>query len=324
MRLAGACVALVVVAAPEAFAQTAPPPVVEVANIRFHSDELMNLHHFLYAWAWRTRTEGRPLSQRLAALPSAPFTAEERAAWDEAVRYYDRELASKDLLFGEGMVALKTALLSARLDDPGIAAPLRTVLQAALPVYRRHFWPEHDRVNRAWIADISGRVASVRGDVVPRLETLFATRWFTAPQRADIVWVGNWAGGYTSVSPTHATMSSTHPSTQEWAAVEVVFHEYAHILIDGLTQKLNAALGERVKQHGDLWHTVQFYLTGETMRAALARRNITYTPAVDGMFQRAWPQYRRPVTDAWAPYVEGRATMDDAIAKTVAALNGSQ
>ena len=110
-------------------------------------------------------------------------------------------------------------------------------------------------------------------------------------------------------------MSSTHASTQGWAAVEVVFHEYAHILIDGLARKLTAALGERVKQHGDLWHDVQFYLTGEAMRAALARRNVTYTPAVEGMFERAWPRVRRPVTGAWAPYVEGRATMDDAIAQ---------
>src|SRR5215207_4557615 len=99
MKLAGVCLILGLGGSP-AWAQTAAP-VTEVANIRFHSDELMNLHHFLYAWAWRTRTQGQPLSQRLAALPSAPFTAEERTAWDEAVRFYDRELASKDLLFGE-------------------------------------------------------------------------------------------------------------------------------------------------------------------------------------------------------------------------------
>ena len=322
LRAAPLLLALGLVAPLHAFA--ASEPVAEVANIRFHSDELVNLHHFLYAWAWRTRTEGRPLSQRLAALPSAPFTVEERAVWDEAVRYYERELASKDLLFGEGMVAIKTALLTGSLDAPGIPAPVRTHMEAALPIYRRHFWPEHDRVNRAWIADIGGRVAGLRADVVPRLEVLYATKWFATPQRADIVWVGNWAGGYASIGPTHATISSTHPGTQGWEAVETVFHEYSHILVDGLFQKLNAALGDGVKQHGVLWHTVQFHLTGQAVREALARRNIAYTPSVEELFQRAWPQYRRPVTDAWAPYLEGRATMDDAIARTVAALNPSR
>jgi hypothetical protein len=131
-----------------------------LASIRFYGDELVNLHHFLYAWAWRTRAEGRPLSQRLAAVPTAPFTAEERTDWTTAV-------------------------------------------------------------------------ASLRDDVVPRLETLFATIWFTTPDRADIV---------------------------------------------------------------------------------------AFTPAIEGMFPRAWPQYRPPVSSAWAPYVEGRATLDAAIAQTVAAL----
>jgi hypothetical protein len=193
-----------------------------------------------------------------------------------------------------------------------------------LPIYRRHFWPEHDRVNRAWIADISGRVTSLRDDVVPRLEVLYGTKWFTSPERADIVWVGNWAGGYATGGPTHATISSTHPSTQGWEAVEVVFHEYSHILVQSLTGKLNRALGDGVKQHPVLWHTIQFHLTGQAVREALARRDVTYTPAVDGMFQRAWPQYREPVTAAWASYLEGRSTMDDAIARTVAALNTPQ
>lgn len=299
----------------------ASDPVADVANIRFHSDELMNLHHFLYAWAWRTRTQGRPLSQRLDALPTAPFTTEERAAWEAAVGYYDRELASKDLLFGEGMTAIKTALVSARLDDQAIAPALRAALQSALPIYRRHFWPEHDRVNRAWIADIGGRVGSLREEVVPRLETLYATKWFATPERADIVWVGNWAGGYASGGPTHATISSTHPGTQGWEAAETVFHEYSHILVGGLSGKLNAALGDGVKQHPVLWHTIQFHLTGQAVREALARRNIAYAPSVEELFQRAWPQYQQPVKDAWAPYLEGRTTMDDAIARTVAALS---
>jgi hypothetical protein len=314
--------ALAVAAPLQAYAASAP--VAEVANIRFHSDELMNLHHFLYAWAWRTRTQGRPLSQRLAAIPSAPFTTEERNTWDGAVAYYDRELASKDLLFGEGMVGIKTALVLGTLDHPAIVPALRATLESALPIYRRHFWPEHDRVNRAWITDISGRVDSLREDVVPRLETLYATKWFAAPQRADIVWAGNWAGGYATSGPTHATISSTHPTTQGWEAVETVFHEYSHILIDGLSRKLNAALGDGVKQHGVLWHVVQFYLTGEAVRVALARRNVTYEPSVVELFGRAWPQYKQLVPAVWAPYFEGRVTMDDAVANTVPALPASK
>ena len=314
------CAALSLLVIPGAAAQTAPLPVAEVAKIRFVSDELMNLHHFLYAWAWRTRTEGRPLSQRLAALPEAPFTPDERDAWDRAVRYYDRELASKDLL-DEGMVSIKDALVRTGLDGPGIAPALRDVLRAALPIYRRHFWAEHDRVNRAWSAVVADRLATLAPETIPRLETLYATPWFTEPARADIVWVGSWAGGYTTDGPAHATMSSTHPGMQDqWLAAETVFHEYSHILVLDLEKRLGAALGDDLTQHPVLWHAIQFYLTGEVMRAALGRRSIAFTPASAGLFERAWPQYWQPIADAWGPYVQGRGTMDDAIAKTVAAL----
>ena len=85
-------------------------------------------------------------------------------------------------------------------------------------------------------------------DVVPRLETRSATKWFTTAERADIVWVGSWAG-YATMGPTYATISSTHPGTPGWEAVETAFHEYSHILVDGLSRKLNAALGDRVKQY---------------------------------------------------------------------------
>jgi len=79
MTLAAPALLVLTFGAP-ALAQTASPPVTVVANIAFHSDELMNLHHFLYAWAWYTRIEGRPLSQRLAAVPTATLVVERHAA----------------------------------------------------------------------------------------------------------------------------------------------------------------------------------------------------------------------------------------------------
>jgi hypothetical protein len=116
-------------------------------------------------------------------------------------------------------------------------------------------------------------------------------------------------------------MSSTHPGMQDqWLAAETVLHEYSHILVLDLEKRLVAALGDDLTRHPVLWHAIQFYLTGEVMRAALARRSIAFTPASAGLFDRSWPQYRQPIVDSWGPYVQGRGTMDDAIAKTVAAL----
>ena len=77
---------LAILSAVRAPAQTSSELVAEVANIRFYSDELLNLHHTLYAAAWasRTKVEGRVLAQRLPHPLAAPFSPEERAvrlAW---------------------------------------------------------------------------------------------------------------------------------------------------------------------------------------------------------------------------------------------------
>jgi hypothetical protein len=79
------------------------PPVAEVANIRFYSDELLNLHHTLYAAAWAGRRQGLSLAGRLPHPLTAPFTPDERAVWDQAVHYYDSHVASRDLFSGPGM-----------------------------------------------------------------------------------------------------------------------------------------------------------------------------------------------------------------------------
>src|SRR5215471_21724144 len=81
-------------------------PVGEVEGLRMFSDFWLNLHHFLYvsAWARRADTPGqRRLAMRLPADDGVAMTDEERVTWDAVVSYYDRELASKHLLFDSGL-----------------------------------------------------------------------------------------------------------------------------------------------------------------------------------------------------------------------------
>lgn len=306
-------------------AQSPSEPVAEIVNIRFHSDELMNLHHTLYAAAWSGRNQRQPSAQALPASLTAPFTDQERRVWEESIRYYDQNIASRDLLFGEGMVALKTALVAGELNSPAIPAPLKSTLEAARPVFRKYFWPEQDRVNRRWISSTVRNMGSVAAAVIPKLEKAYETKWFTTPVRADIVWVGNWAGGYTTDDPAHATMSSTHPSNKDWPAVETVFHEYSHELVLGLEKKLAAALGNALKEHDTLWHTIQFYITGIALQETLKEQKVEFTPFIytaRNMWAgpSRWSRYQKPVQEIWGPYLHGQGDLDEAIAKTATAV----
>jgi hypothetical protein len=294
------------------------PPVADVANIRFYSDELLNLHHTLYAAAWAGRTQGSPLAPKLPRPLTAPFTPEEKAAWDQAVRYYDTHLTSRGL---NGMAGIKLAVVLGNLNDPAIDKDLKAALETVRPVFRKYFWPEQDRVNRDWIASTAERVRTIAPDVIPPLEKIYEANWFSFPIRVDAVWVG--PGAFTTLDPTHSTITSTDPLDQEWSGAEAVFHELSHDLVRGLSAKLNARLGGAARQYGELWHAVQFYLTGEVVRDALATQKIDYTPmvySVTTLFPTVWSSYRKPIEEAWEPYLRGPYSMDEAIAKTVNAV----
>lgn len=299
--------------------------VAEASHLRFHSDFLLNLHHTLYGAAWAKRPEAgtlRALAGRLPAPLDAELSADERAAWESAVSYYDRQLASKDLLFDQRMYALKVALASGDLANDAVGSELRAVIDAAALVYRRHFWPGHDRANRAWITTTSGNLAGVAPEIIKRLEQLYGVPWFTSPVRVDVVWVGNRQGAYTTNGPTHVVISSGDPEHTEWTSVETVFHEVSHTLVLPIQKRINTALGDRSRAHGVLWHVVQFYLTGAVVKEVLKARGIDYTPYMysTGLVDRAWGQYRKPVEENWAPYVAGKTSLDEAIAATVASV----
>jgi len=297
--------------------------VTEVEQLRFYSSFWINLHHTLYGAAWdlRPHTGARRPVDPLPARLTAPFTDEERATWEAAIVFYDRDIADRDLRFGRGMADIKLALADGRLDADVIGKELRATLERAAPIYRRHFWPAHDRSNREWIAETSERLRGIARDIVPTLERLYARSWFTSPIRVDIVWVGR---AYTTLNPTHATVSTAENVLKNWTSVEIVLHEISHELILGIERELAVAFGDRLGGHDGLWHVVQFYLTGMAVQDVLRRRGVDYSPYLysTGLFDRAWSNYRKTIEDVWTPYIRGTATRAQAIERTVAAVTG--
>lgn len=299
------------------------PPVITVANLEFHSAFWLNLHHVLFsaAWAKRPDTGGRRPIGPLPAPLAAPLSEAEKTAWDDAVGYYDRHIADRDLRQGVGMTSIKRALGAEDLAAEAIGTDLRAVLERVAPIYRRQYWPAHDRANRDWIRATTDLLKSMERDLVQSHERLYARSWFSSPVRVDIVWAGR---AYTTLNPvTHATVSPGEGSgLTGWTAVEIVLHEVSHELILPTEQALAVAFGDRWSEHGALWHVVQFYLTGQALKHLLRARGIDYAPYMysTGLFDRAWSRYRKPVEEHWERYVRGEITRAQAIDRTVAAV----
>lgn len=305
----------------------ADTPVAEVSQLRMYSSFWQNLHHFLYVSAWAKRpvlTQTRRLAMPIPPGSNVSMTPAEQAAWDNAVAVYEREYASRDLLFDRGLLMISNGL--ADRDENLTGAPyddeLRTLLLSAAPIYRKHWWAAHDAANRAWIAATARRTTTQAAPIISRLTALYGVAWFTSPVRVDVVRVGKSQGAYTSVNPTHIVVASEDGSYEQWASTEMLFHESSHALIQNVQAAVNAALAVSNKRASDLWHVVLFYIAGEVTRQQLAKNGIDYQPYLyaTGLFDRAWPQFRTPVETHVQAFIDGNITLEQMATNLAAAV----
>lgn len=312
--------------------EVGPPPVFE-----FHSGFWINLHHFLYGLAHEQKDSPRP-----AAPPGgAKLTEEEQRAWKAAVDYYAVRYADLDLAVNSDLIILKDQLadvenceeISGRRGprcDASLPKDITHVLESAAPVYRAHWWSEHDRANRRWTAQVAPMVRQWGKDLAEELARIYGQQWPSARIRVDVTAYANSAGAYTTFDPLRVTMASLDARNQGPAAFEMLFHEASH----GLAQPVQAAIVRECRVRGkpiprDLWHAIVFYTTGEAVKNVLSQAGEdaggaakSYTPYAvrEGLYTRGWSNYLRVIEQFWQPYLEGKADFGDAIARMVSSL----
>jgi hypothetical protein len=332
-----------------------PLPVFE-----FHSGFWVNLHHTLYQEAKfrttqnaQTAQEGKTSSRNRPTLKNSsktPLTPAEQRAWDEALSYYAANYTDKDLLFTTELILIKNQLgdfdgcdeLSGRKKktcDAGLPPNLTHELEAAAVVYRAHWWPAHDLANRRWVLRVAPLVREQGLGLSQRLADIYQTRWPKEKIRVDMCVYANRSGAYTTLDPLRVTISSTDPRNQDAEALEVLFHEASHGIADAVQQAIIRECRQRERAiPRDLWHALIFYTTGEVIRPVIASAPADgnadgattsatvpvrgYTPYAirEGIYQRGWDGYLKLLTQFWQPYLDGKSTFDDAIARMVSAL----
>lgn len=312
---------------PPAVAQA---PVVEVDQIRFHSSFWPNLHHTLYAAAQASLPPEVAAEIRLPRIRGTrteplggDLEPEEREAWDRAVAFYRESLARRDLRTGDRMTPIHWTLVEsgetlARSD--AIGDDHRRHLLAAAPVYRRHWWPGHDRAIRAWIDDVADKIQTVGSRVRPRLTALLEVDWFAEPVRVEITYYGR---AYTTIRPrTLTTLAMLDSNYAGWAGAEMVFHEVSHALTEPIEARIEREATAAGKPAGGLWHVVMFYLVGEVWRSELALRGVEYSPYMyaTGLFDRAWGDLRGPVEIHLGPYLTGASDAGTAFRQLISSL----
>jgi hypothetical protein len=285
-------------------------------------------------------------SGRGAAPPNDPiaslldFPLEQIRAWQDAVAFYAKDLAGRDLLLNGDMENINNQLAemescpdlegkTSPLCKSGLRSDLIGALERAAPVYRAHWWPEQDRANREWIQQVAPIIQQIGVELSAELADVYQRPWPRERLRVDVVWYGGPYGAYTSLSPTHVTIASHDARNQGVYGFEVLFHESSHALAGGV----NAAIAREFRNRDkpiprDLWHALLFYTTGELLRRDLASGAFSlaipqglnpngYQPYAErfGLYSGSWERFRGMLDLYWQPYLDGRVSFDTAIAR---------
>jgi len=289
--------------------QSKPTPLFS-----FHSNPWLSLHHFIRAVA----------RQDLTKVEMAP---QERMVWNAGVMFY-KPYVQRDVLSDAGMVTIANALHGAEgkasLDGVGIDADLRRTLQDVMPVYRTYWWPQHDRENREWIAAVTPLVERHGAAISSAIARAYNTSWPSTPVAVDLTPVAGPVGGFTTVDPTHVTISSQAPDLKGYSSLELLFHESSHAWGFQLIRGINAAANANgVTVPPQLWHVVLFYTAGELTTRELKARGISdYVMYIvnAGLYERMCGGCGDKVAAAWGPYLDGKRSMNDAFTALVLAF----
>jgi hypothetical protein len=285
-------------------------------TFEFHNGFWVNLHHTLYHQA-AGKKAGR--TSNLSMLTTAEATA-----WSEALDYYERNLTEHDLL-EFSMIRINGGLAAAG-DAPslkGSEAPKLVVrlLEKIAPVYRAHWWTEHNRKNHEWIDQVTPLIAMYEKTLRPALSHAYNTPWPKDRIRVEMSYYTTGKSAYTSLRPTLITISSWSPRNVGPAGLETIFHEAGHGLVQEVIDEISAAENRsgRKLSHQDLWHAVIFYTTGE-----LVRRHVpVLVPYAmkHGMWENAWPNFLPLMEKHWKPFLDGSGRFEESIDQLVADAN---
>jgi len=294
-----------------AWAQTAREMFV------YQNNFWVNLNEFLRGEIFR-RGAKLPLGVDPASLDEG-----ERKAWASAIEVYT-EVAKLDRLFDAEARRISNALAmtgdAVRLPDGLLDARTTSALNAAAPIYRARLWTARQRDNQAWNASAKALTDRHQEAMTAALAKIYGVTWPREPYLVDAAGETGPNSGYTHEPPSgfaahiHASVGSVRNSGN--APLELMIHEASHVAAVGgrITKMIDEECArQKLEVPRDLWHFMIMFTTGEIARRELERAG---SPGYEPYVYR-YNQLPPPVLSAlerhWRPYLQGKATLEQAL-----------
>lgn len=275
----------------------------------------INLHHFLYVLG-RVENKASDIQRRAVAGAKADQDAglaslndDERRAWLAAVAAYAAGPAKQDMVFDKDLFSATQAL--AKLADDAaprggaIPAELSAALERAAPIYRKAWWPAHNRANTARIKELNALLAIDGPRVLTFITHAYEEPWPDGGYPVNVSGYANWAGAY-STADRLLVFSSLDTGNTGRLGLEIVFHEAMHQWDDAMFEKLRAAARrvQKTQIPGGLTHAMIFMTAGEAVRS-VTPTHVPYATA-NGLWDGDVFARFKPVLDAaWMPRLTG-------------------
>jgi hypothetical protein len=294
-------------------------------RFEFHSDPWVNLHHLLYQWAREDLglVGGRPPIPERSDL--SRVSAAEREIWMAAVKFYRESLGSQwhlgrdNLRINRDLVNLGGNIAA---QPPETIKGIAAALGSTMPIYRKIWWPQHDRANRAWIAKLVSILRRHEVRFVELTARVYDATWPDSPFRVDVSAYFNSRAGYTSFEG-HIVLYSKDPASQDLYALEMLLHEvqHAHGISDqAISQSALAPAFKAAgsKQPENLWHFLIFATAGDFVRSVAGMErlpeHIPYWTKQGFAKQDEWRDLISPVQRLWLPAIRDQTSSAHAIA----------
>lgn len=301
----------------EVKAEQSPPALKNDAHcFEFQSSMWMNLHHHLYQLA-------KPKKQDYLQTYDVTFSSSEQQTLEVAVDFYKKNYVEQSLLFNPLLGDIKAWLShqpdNKPLNDKKLPSKLVGHLNATSAIYQKYYWADHNQENTRWIANTQKLLTTHASSIRNKLAAQFDNPLCQSSIRFDIVAPhAHWAGAYTTTTPGHVVITSSRSNNQKRAALEISFHEAAHVnLLDTMKARLTAIEKAGNYPHErDLWHAILFYTVGEAVKQSYLANDVNdYQPYAykHGLYQRAWSKYEPLIVKHWQPYMDNQTTMKVAL-----------
>jgi hypothetical protein len=283
------------------------------ALFAFHSNAWLNLHHILWS-----RGDGTPLP---ADMPES-----ERTAWAAGIEFY-APYSKRNLIFDDELIAIKEALrfaeANARLDELAIDSGVKATLQRLMPIYRKHWWPAHDRTNREWIAAVRPLLDRHGAAMNEAIARAYDVTMPDNPVWVDVSVRAHPNGAYETgpAGVTHVVISSVNTGYRGYAALEMLFHERSHAWGSVLAQAIFAAAKEQgVTVPPQLPHAVLFYTAGELTARELKTHGVEYAHFAQGFIytNMCGAGCQDKMALHWTPHLQGKRSIVESLSALVA------